>query len=333
MKQYLKKLTNRENLTEKESYQAMNIIAKGVADNVETAAFLTALATKGETVDEVYGMVKAMREHMVSVDIDYDTLDTCGTGGDGAHTINISTIVAFVCAAAGLKIAKHGNRSVSSKCGSFDVLEKIGVKIDLNAGQVKECLDTVGIGCIFAPNFHPAMRHVVPVRKALGIRTVFNFMGPLLNPAHATHQLIGVSSRELAEKLGEIMMKLGSKKVILVNSDDGLDEVSIAAPTQVYEFAQGEKMKEYKIEPETKYSLEEIRGGDVEENAKFMKNILAGSGTDAHNECIAMNAGMALLASGVVGNFEEGKSRAMEILKSGKALEKLEQLVEFIKSI
>ncbi len=333
MKQYLKKLTAREGLSEEESYQVMNTIAKGEADNVVTAAFLTALAMKGETVDEVAGMVRAMREHMVSVDIDYDALDTCGTGGDGAHTINISTIVAFVCAAAGVKVAKHGNRSVSSKCGSFDVLEKLGVRIDLNSDQVKQCLDAVGIGCIFAPNFHLAMKYVVPVRRALGIRTVFNFMGPLLNPAQATHQLIGVSSREMAEKLGEIMMRLGSKKVILVNSDDGLDEVSIAAPTQVYEFVQGEKMKEYKIEPEQKYLLEEIRGGDVEENSRLMKDILAGNGTDAHNGCITINAGMAFLVAGVVENFTEGKNKAMEILKSGKALEKFEQLVGFTKGL
>ncbi|PIZ94379.1 MAG: anthranilate phosphoribosyltransferase [Candidatus Magasanikbacteria bacterium CG_4_10_14_0_2_um_filter_37_12] len=333
MKYYLKKITDRENLTEEESYQAMNIIANGEADNVETGAFLTALAMKGETIDEMVGMVRAMREHMVSVDIDYDTLDTCGTGGDGANTINISTMVAFVCAVAGVKVAKHGNRSVSSKCGSFDVLEKLGVRIDLQPKQAKQCLDQVGVACLFTPNFHPAMKHVVPVRKALGIRTVFNFMGPLLNPVNVTHQLIGVSSRNMAEKLGEIMIKLGSKKVILVNSDDGLDEISIAMPTKVYEFVQGRQMKEYKIESDKKYSLDGIRGGNVEENAILMKNILAGNGTEAHNECIAMNAGMALLASGVVETFEEGKSKAMEILKSGKVLEKFGQLVEFTQDV
>jgi len=282
---------------------------------------------KGETIDEVAGMVRAMRGQMISIDVGYDTLDTCGTGGDGAGTINVSTIAAFVCAAAGVKVAKHGNRSVSSKCGSFDVLEKVGVKIDLGPDEVKKCLDQTGIACLFAPNFHPAMKRVAPVRRALGIRTVFNFMGPLLNPVRATHQLIGVSSREMAEKLGSILMKLGSKRVILVNSDDGLDEISIAAPTQVYEFVQGKEKKEYAVEPEKRFSLEEVRGGDIDENARIMKDVLSGKGTEAQNEFAAMNAGMALLAADAVRSFEEGEEKARDILKSGAGRKKLEQLI------
>ncbi|MFA4831557.1 MAG: anthranilate phosphoribosyltransferase, partial [Patescibacteria group bacterium] len=231
MKHHLATILKGNDLTQKEAFEVMDCMARGEAGEAETAAFLIALAMKGETIDEVAGMVRAMRGQMISIDVGYDTLDTCGTGGDGAGTINVSTIAAFVCAAAGVKVAKHGNRSVSSKCGSFDVLEKVGVKIDLGPDEVKKCLDQTGIACLFAPNFHPAMKRVAPVRRALGIRTVFNFMGPLLNPVRATHQLIGVSSREMAEKLGSILMKLGSKRVILVNGDDGLDEISIAAPT------------------------------------------------------------------------------------------------------
>ncbi|MBT7088574.1 anthranilate phosphoribosyltransferase, partial [bacterium] len=314
---------------EKETSYVIEGIISGEITDTQAGAFLTSLATKGETEDEIFGIVETMRRHMKTLDIDGDVLDTCGTGGDGADTINVSTITAFICAAAGVKVAKHGNRSVSSKCGSFDVLEKLGVKIDMDSKVSLKCLEQVGITCLFAPLYHPAMKNIVPVRRVLGVRTVFNFIGPLLNPAKATHQLIGVSSRKMAEKLGNVLMQFGLKKVLLVNSDDGLDEISVAGPTQIFEFVQGRDMKTYKIEPEKIYFLNDVQGGEVEENAEIMKNILSGNGTDAQNEFIALNAGAALLASGVVETFAEGKSMAYELIKSGTGMKKLEELIKF----
>ena len=333
MKNLLKKIINKENLTEKEVSEIFESIIAGNLSPVVASAFLVALSMKGESEEEILGIVKTMRRHMKTLSVEGNILDTCGTGGDGLNTINVSTITAFVCASAGVKVAKHGNRSVSSKCGSFDVLESLGVKIDMEKNLTEKCLQEVGIACLFAPLYHPAMKNIVPVRKELGIRTVFNFVGPLLNPANASHQLIGVSSKEMAEKLGNILMRLGSKKVLLVHGDDGLDEISVAGPTQVFEFVQGSPMKTYKIEPEIIYSLADVQGGEAEENAKIMKDILAGNGTDAHNEFIALNAGAALLTAGVVENFEQGKSRALELIKSGAGMEKLEELIKFSNNI
>ncbi len=329
MKNLLKKIINKENLTEKEVEEIFESIIAGNLPPVVAGAFLVALSMKGESEEEISGIVKTMRRHMKTLSVSGDILDTCGTGGDGLNTMNVSTITAFVCAAAGVKVAKHGNRSVSSKCGSFDVLESLGVKIDLKKNLAEKCLDEVGIVCLFAPLYHPAMKNIVPVRRELGVRTIFNFIGPLLNPAGATHQLIGVSSREMAEKLGNILMQIGLKKVLLVHSDDGLDEVSVASPTQVFEFVQGKNMKTYKIEPESKYFLDEVQGGEAEENAKIMKDILSGNGTDAHNEFIALNAGLALFAADKVETFVEGKSMAYELIKSGAGMKKLEELIKF----
>ena len=329
IKPQLQKLINKQNLTEQETSDATEHIASGELREAQIAAFLIGLTIKGETIDEVIGMIWVLRQHMTSVDgVDY-ALDTCGTGGDGASTINVSTIVAFVCAAAGVPIAKHGNRSISSKCGSFDVLEELGVQINLTPEQAKDSLEKIGITCLFAPNFHPAFKHIMPTRKALGVRTIFNFLGPLLNPAHATHQLIGVASRDMAQKLGEILMRLGSKKVILVHSQDGLDEISIASPTYVYEYRQGAEPKSYTITPDKLFSLKEIKGGDIKENAQIVKNILASQGTEAQNEMIIMNAGMALFAADAVDSFEAGKEKADEILKNGGGFKKLEELIKY----
>ena len=329
----LQKLAQKQNLTETEISNITQQLVKGELPNEEAKEFLTLLTAKGETADEIVGMVRVLRESMVKIDgIDY-ALDTCGTGGDGANTINVSTIVAFVCAAAGVPIAKHGNRSISSKCGSFDVLEELGVNINLNAEQAKNCLDQVGIACLFAPNFHPAFKHIMPVRKALGVRTIFNFLGPLLNPALATHQLIGVSSQAMAQKLGEILIRLGSKKIILVHSQDGLDEISIAAPTNVYEFTQDAEAKSYVVKPEKIFSLDNVKGGDVKENAQIMTNILQGKGSEAQNEMIELNAGMAMFAANAVDSFEDGIKKAEEILNSGNGFKKLEELIKVSNSL
>jgi len=333
MKQYLNKIIKGEDLSELEMVEVAQLIFSGKASDIEIAGFLSALASKGESEDEIFAMVKVMRENMVEVEGGDYLLDTCGTGGDGANTFNVSTIVALICAAAGVPVAKHGNRSVSSKCGSFDVLEKLGLRIDLSPEQAKQCLDSVGITCLYAPSYHPAMKQVGQVRKELGIRTIFNFLGPMLNPAGAGHQLIGVSSKELAKKLGRILLRFGSKKVLIVHGDDGLDEASIVVPTQVYEFVLGEKMVSYKIEPEKYFNLSEVLGGGVEKNAEIMKNILLGKGTPAQNEFVVLNTGLAFMAAGRVDSFEPGKQLALELIKSGAGMRKLNELIEFSKSL
>ncbi len=332
MKEYLKKISRGENLTREEAAVAMETIATGQASEAETAAFLMGLAVKHGTEAEIVGMVEVLRRHMVRVEVPYDTLDTCGTGGDGAETFNVSTTAAFVCAAAGVKVAKHGNRSVSSKSGSFDVLEALGIHFPTTPEQAEVCLDIVGIVPLFAPHFHPAMKYVGPVRKALGIRTIFNFLGPLLNPAGATYQLVGVSAKDTAQILGSTLMSLGSKRVIIVHSQDGLDEISVAAPTEVYDFTINQTVKIYIVEPEKRYSLAEVRGGSSTENADIMKHILSGTGTEAQNEFVVLNAGMALVAAGKVADFREGKVLAQHILRSGTAMEKVNELIAVTKN-
>lgn len=329
MKGLLKKIMQKQDLSEMEVSQIFEGIINGSVSPILAGGILTALAMKGETEEEILGIVKTMRRHMRVLDFNENLLDTCGTGGDGLNTINVSTISAFVCASAGVRVAKHGNRSVSSKCGSFDVLEKLGVKIDITANKAKECLDKINIACLFAPLYHPAMKQIASVRKELGIRTVFNYIGPLLNPAGATHQLIGVSSPSMAENLGKILMKLGSKRVVLVHSDDGLDEVSIASPTQIYEFMVGRKMQEYKIVPDKIYCLDEVRGGEIEENAEIMKNILNGRGTKAQNEFVEINSALALYVAGKVETIAKGKNISQQILNSGLVGKKLAELVVY----
>lgn len=332
MKKYLTKLINQEDLLEIEISEVFENIISGQTDSIMAGAILTALASKGESEEEILGIVKTMRKHMVRLDAGGVFLDTCGTGGDGANTINVSTITAILCAAAGVKVVKHGNRSVSSTCGSFDCLEKTGVKIDINKDKAQECLVEIGLACLFAPLYHPAMKNIVPVRKALGIRTVFNIIGPLLNPALAKYQIIGVYSDQIVKKLGNVLMQLGSKKVLLVHSEDGLDEISVAAPTTIYEFKQGSNPKKYAVEPAGNFSLNQVVGGGVEENTKIMKRILEGKGSDAQNEFAALNVAGALLASEVVENFEQGKQKAYELLNSGIGIKKLDELIKFTNS-
>lgn len=328
MNNFLKKLVVKEDLNKEEIKQVLASIINGSLSPVLAGAFLVSLSMKGESDEEIFGIVEFMREQMLSLDLAGKILDTCGTGGDGASTINVSTMSAFVCATFGVIVAKHGNRSVSSKCGSFDVLEGLGVKIDLNPKQASKCFLETGIVCLFAPIYHPAMKNIGPIRKELGIRTIFNFIGPLLNPAKATHQLIGVSSLEKAEKLGRIMMRLGSKKVLVVHSDDGLDEVSVAAPTQVFEFNQNQEIRKYFIKPKKLFGLKEVLGSDKEFNAGIVRNIFSGKGTEAQNEFVALNAGLALLASEAVPNFETGRRKALELILSGEVLKKLEEVIK-----
>ena len=324
---YLKKLVNKKDLSEVEISEIFEAIIAGTVNSILIGAILTALTMKGETIEEILGVVKVMRKYMEKIKVDGEVIDTCGTGGDGARTINVSTIVSLLCATNGIKVAKHGNRSVSSQCGSFDVLEKLGVKIVMSKEKAKKCLEEINLTCLFAPLYHPAMKNIAPVRQQLGIRTIFNVIGPLLNPVGATHQLIGVYSEDIAKKLGEILMRLGSKKVLLVHSSDGLDEISMAAPTRVYEFVQGRKMKSYMVEPDGKYKLADVRGSGPDENARIMERILRGQGSDAQNEFVALNTAGAMLAVGSVESFSAGKAEAYKLLNSGAGLKKLEELI------
>ncbi|PIT87589.1 MAG: anthranilate phosphoribosyltransferase [Candidatus Magasanikbacteria bacterium CG10_big_fil_rev_8_21_14_0_10_40_10] len=333
MKQYLKKLISGQDLDENMMQEIFEGIIAGSVDPIMAGGILTALAAKGETENEIRGVVKTMRKHMKIIQANAGmagvVLDTCGTGGDGARTINVSTLAALLCAAAGVKVAKHGNRSVSSKCGSFDVLEELGVKIDLEPKRSLACLNEIGIACLFAPMYHPAMKNIAPIRKALGIRTVFNLIGPALNPASANCQLIGVCDLPTAEKLGRICLSLGSKKVLLAHSRDGLDEISASAPTDIYEFNIGHKMKKYTVEPESQCSLDELKGDDSRANAKILSEILQGRGTDAQNEFVALNVAGGLVAAGVYDDFALAKKRAHELLESGAGFAKLQELVKY----
>lgn len=308
--------------------QALELIMTGQTSEQETGDFLKSLAKKGETIEDIVDMVKVMRVHMNKIELDKKLLDTCGTGGDGLSTINVSTAAAIVCAAAGVYVAKHGNKAASSQSGSADVLEALGVNINLNVEQVKKCIEEIGIGFMFAPLFHPAMKYVVPVRKKLGIRTIFNFLGPLSNPANAKYQVIGVSAPEIAPKLGQALIELGSEKIIIVNSEDGLDEVSVSAPTQVYEYTKNQETKQYKIKPDNIYKLEDVRGGDAKQNAQDIEDIFSGKLKGAKKEFVIVNAAMGLLAYQLTDNYENAKDIARQVIDNKKAQAKLQELIK-----
>jgi anthranilate phosphoribosyltransferase len=328
----LKKLLKKEDLTVEESENAMNLIMGGENRPSQTAAFLALLAAKGESADEITGMAKVMREFSAKVDVDIPVLDTCGTGGSGLPRLNVSTASAFVLAAGGVKIAKHGNRAAGGRCGSFDVLEALGAKIELNADEVKKSIEEVGLGFMFAPLFHPAMKNVVPVRKEIGIRTIFNILGPLTNPANARYQVLGVSDEAIALKMIEVLKNLGSKKVLLVHGKDGLDEITVTAETKIWELGNGE-IKEYEISPEQfgmkRVEFEAIAGGNAQENAETIRKILNNEITDARLDIILLNVAGGLLAYEKVESFEEGIKIARETIESGKAKGKLEEYVGF----
>lgn len=327
MKNYLTKILHQQNLSVDETQEIAEQLIAGRIPEAQVGALLMGLAMKGETAEEIIGLVTALRSRMISVPGLTEALDTCGTGGDGAHTINVSTVSAFVCAAAGVKIAKHGNRAASSRCGSFDLLEALGIKVNLNAKQVKQLFLTTGITFLFAPNFHPAFKIIAPIRQSVGIRTIFNLLGPLINPAQVRYQLIGVASPGVAEKLGSALIKLGSKRIIMAHSDDGLDEASPAAATQVFEFTPESPIKKYSIQPAKQYALELIQGGTPEKNAIRTRKILAGNGTPAENEFVSLNAGLALYAAGTGTTPAENQERARQILLSGQGFAILEKVV------
>jgi len=329
IKEAITKAVEKQNLTMTETEGVMTEIMSGQATPAQIAAFLTALRMKGETALEIAGCARVMRAHALRVTPKRtDVVDTCGTGGDASGTFNISTAVAFVAAGAGLGVAKHGNRSVSSKCGSADLMEALGVKIDLSPEQVAQCIDEVGIGFCFAPAFHPAMKYATPVRREIGLRTIFNVLGPLANPARAKRQLIGVYSAELTEVLAEVLNNLGGERAFVVHGDGGLDELSTTGPSRVSEL-RGGKIKTYELNPEPfgipQASIEDLRGGTVEKNVEIMKSVLGGK-PGPQRDIVLLNAAFVLIAGGKAENPKEGLAIAEESIDSGKALAKIGEL-------
>jgi len=318
-----------------EAASVMEEIMRGETTPAQIGAFVTALRLKGETVDEIVGLAKTMRAKSIPVTIAEPVVDTCGTGGDGLRTFNISTAAAFVAAGAGLKVAKHGNRAMSSQCGSADVLEALGVRIDLNAELVQRCLKEVGIGFMFAPSFHPAMKYAAAPRREIGIRTVFNILGPLISPAGAKAQVLGVADELLVEKLAIVLQRLGSHHALLVHGEDGLDEITITGKTRVCEL-EDDGINRYSLSPEDfglpRASLNSLRGGTVKENAAMLRSILAGA-PGPQRDVVLVNTAAVLLVGDRVETLEQGVALAREVIDSGQALAKLEQLIGFSQSL
>jgi len=335
IKEAISALISGRSLAADEAAQVMEEIMQGEATPAQFGAFVTALRLKGETVDEIVGLARTMRARAIPVVTDELVVDTCGTGGDGSHTFNISTTAAFVAAGAGLKVAKHGNRAMSSQCGSADVLEALGVKIDLNAEQVQRCLQEVGIGFMFAPAFHPAMKYAAAPRRELGIRTVFNILGPLTNPAGAKAQVLGVADESLVEKMALVLQHLGCHHALVVHGEDGLDEVTISGKTHFCEL-KGNRIENYTISPEDLglpiAGSDSLKGGSAQENAELLRNILAGA-PGPQRDVVLMNTAAVLLAGDKVETLREGVELAQKTIDSGQALGKLEQLIELSQNL
>ena len=320
-------------LSEAEATAAMDEIMSGVATPSQLGAFLVALRLKGETVDEVTGMARGMRNAGVHVPLPAQThaVDTCGTGGDGADTFNVSTAAGLLVAALGQPVAKHGNRAASSRCGSADVLEALGVKLELGPEAVAQCIERTGFGFMFAPTYHPAMRHVGPTRREIGVRTVFNILGPLTNPAGAQYQCLGVADAKLAPLMAQALLRLGCQRALVVYGLDGVDEFSLSGPTLVAE-VRGESgdVVEYQVTPESvglsERPREEIRGGDAQYNAALLRRTLSGEQTAAAADMVALNAGAALYVVGRAASIAEGVRQAREGLRAGRAIPTLDAL-------
>ena len=322
-------------MTMEQSAAVMGEVMDGQATPAQLAAFLTALRFKGETAEEIAGMAMVMRDKALKVEIEGPTVDTCGTGGDGKESFNISTAAAFVAAGAGLKVAKHGNRAASGSCGSADVLEALGVKIDLGPEAVKQCIQEIGIGFMFAPTFHPAMKYAAPVRREIGIRTVFNILGPLTSPAGTRRQLLGVADHSLGVKMARVLQLLGSHRCLVVNGEDGLDELTLGGRNNLWELCDG-AITSYTINPvELGFPIvpfEAIRGGTPEENAYLLRRILAGERGPAR-EVVLLNSAAVLMVGGKARDLREGLSQAAEVIDNGEALLKMENLVELSQSL
>ncbi|KAA3629534.1 MAG: anthranilate phosphoribosyltransferase [Proteobacteria bacterium] len=325
----IRAVTERRNLSGDEMAGVMRTIMTGEATPAQIGGFLIGLRMKGETVDEIAAAATVMRELATRVAVGSEhVVDIVGTGGDGVATFNISTACCFIVAAAGGRVAKHGNRSVSSKSGSADLLEAAGVNLDLDPAQVARCIDEVGVGFMFAPRHHGAMKYAVGPRREMAVRTVFNLLGPLTNPAGAPNQLLGVFSKEWVQPLAEVLHKLGSHHVMIVHADDGMDEISIGANTQVAELRDG-VIRNYEITPEqvglTRADISSLKVGDADESLGIIRQVFAGE-KGAARDIVAMNAGAALYVAGLAASFETGVRKAEQILDSGTATGRLDQL-------
>lgn len=332
-------------LTRQQARELMSGILMGQATDAQIAALLVALHMKGETVEEIVGFAQAIREAALPLEIHQNSaldvsgterdalVDTCGTGGDASGTFNISTATSFVVAGAGVRVAKHGNRSVTSKCGSADVMEALGVNINLPATEVASCLEEVGIAFLFAPALHSAMKYVQTARRELRLRTVFNLLGPLTNPAKASAQVVGVYSRDLVEKVAEALCQLGLKRAVVVHGSDGLDEITISGPTAISEARNG-SVRSYEITPEQfgipRAALSSLDGGDAEENAKIIRSVLGGE-KSPKRDVVLLNASAALVAAGRADDIATALALAEQSLDSGAAMEKMRALVAFTK--
>jgi anthranilate phosphoribosyltransferase len=326
----IRRLLDRQHLDRDEMYRVFGDVMDGSTTDVQKSAFLIALRMKGETPDEIAGAATAMRERVTPLDVDHATLvDTCGTGGDNRGTFNISTLAAIVASAAGATVAKHGNRAVSSACGSADLLAALGVHIELDAPRMTEVLNRTGISFLFAPKLHPAMGAVASVRRELGVRTIFNVLGPLTNPAFAKRQVLGVYADHLVEVLARVLVALGTEHALVVHSRDGLDEISVSDATHVAEIRDGAIML-YDVTPSSlglpTHAIEELTGGDIDANAAIARAILEGE-EGARRDIVIANAGAALYVAGLAPSIPDGIALAREALVSGAALRKLQELV------
>jgi anthranilate phosphoribosyltransferase len=338
---FLQTIADGDPLSRSEAEEAMAAMMNGSARDEHIAALLMGLRTRGETLDELVGFTKTMREFAVSVDTDDPhAIDLCGTGGDGASTFNISTTASLVAAGAGATVAKHGNRSVSSKSGSADVLEALGVQIDLEKEGVEHCLHEAGIAFLFAPFFHPAMRHVMPVRKALGVRTFFNILGPLCNPAGVTRQLVGAFDTDTAQTMVRILGELDADHVITLHSDDGMDEVSVSAATTIFEYDASDANpvpRSNEVGPEThdmeRSPVSALEGGTAQENATILRNILSGDDQGPRRDIAVLNAAYALYVSDRYSDLDACLEAAEESIDSGAALDTLKTLVDVSRKV
>lgn len=336
IKEAIARLVVGEGLAQDEAEGVMDEIMNGEATPSQIGAFLVALRMKGETADEIAGCARAMRAHATKVVTSRGNIvDTCGTGGDGAGTFNISTVTAFVVAGAGVAVAKHGNRSISSRCGSADVLEAAGVNIDLGPEEMGRCIDEAGIGFLFAPRLHPAMKHAAGPRREMAIRTIFNVLGPLSNPASASRQLLGVYADDLTEVLAGVLDMLGTKHALVVHGSHGLDELSTAGPSKITEVRSG-RTRTYSLSPEqlgfSRCGLADLRGGSAAENVAIMKSLLKGE-RSARRDTVLLNSAAALLVGGKASNLAHGVELAAESIDSGQALQKLEHLASLSQSL
>ncbi|HKJ04740.1 MAG TPA: anthranilate phosphoribosyltransferase [Geopsychrobacteraceae bacterium] len=343
IKEAIAKVVERQDLSEKEMVMVMDQIMGGDATPAQIGAFITALRMKGETVSEIVGAARVMRAKATPIDvgpvvdidrddinIDRETiLDTCGTGGSGTRSFNISTTVALAVAACGVKVAKHGNRSISSACGSADVLEKLGVNLDVTSEQVAQCVNKIGVGFLFAPALHGAMKFAIGPRKEIGIRTIFNILGPLTNPAGADRQVLGVFREELVEPLAQVLSDLGCKRGFVVHGSDGMDEITLTGPTLVAEISDG-TIELQTVEPEMfgfqRCQLSDLQGGDAECNAEIVRSILAGE-QGPKRDVVVLNGAYALVAAGQTSSLTEGMDQIQAVLDEGYAFAKLDALV------